>query len=406
MTSKQQNETLATADPAKPARKRSNRILWIAGPLVVALIAGYVYITSGRYTSTDNAYVQADQVTIAPQIGGRVVEVAVRENQKVRKGDLLFRIDPEPLQIAVNQMEAQIEAAGDYLNASRDGYRSSSADLRSSDATLRNHEAQLKRIRELRGKGLVAQKALDDAINDVNTARGTRDSDAANLAKSKTMLGGAVDTPLAQLSGYKVVMAQMAKAKLDLSHAEVRAPIDGTIGKMHLQPGDYLNVGQAAMPLVSNTLWVEGNFKETDLTNVHVGQTAEIEVDTYPGHKWKATVTSISPASGSQFSILPAQNATGNWVKIVQRIPVRLSIDAGNEKDMILRAGMSADVEIDTGKENSLLGRWTSGEANGSKVTLVESDSGFGILDSEGQKPKRAVASGSSAFDSRAASQP
>ncbi|MEO7935229.1 MAG: HlyD family secretion protein [Dokdonella sp.] len=370
MTSKQKNETLATAEPAKPARKRSNRILWIAGPLVVAVVAGYFYITSGRYTSTDNAYVQADQVTIAPQIGGRVVEVAVRENQKVRKGDLLFRIDPEPLQIAVNQMEAQIEAAGDYLNASRDGYRSSSADLRSSDATLRNHEAQLKRIRELRGKGLVAQKALDDAINDVNTARGTRDSDAANLAKSKTMLGGAVDTPLAQLSGYKVVLAQMAKAKLDLSHAEIRAPIDGTIGKMHLQPGDYLNVGQAAMPLVSNSLWVEGNFKETDLTNVHVGQTAEIEVDTYPGHKCKATVTSISPASGSQFSILPAQNATGNWVKIVQRIPVRLSIDTGNEKDMILRAGMSADVEIDTGKENSLLGRWTSGGAQGSQVAL------------------------------------
>lgn len=372
MTSQQQNETLAAAETTekKPKPKRSNRILWIAGPLVVALIAGYFYITSGRYTSTDNAYVQADQVTIAPQIGGRVIEVSVHENQQVRKGDLLFRIDPEPLQIAVDQMEAQIEAAGDYLNASRDGYRSSSADLRSSGATLVNREAQLKRIRELRGKGLVAQKALDDAANDVNTARGTRDSDAAKLAKSKTMLGGAVDTPLAQLSGYKVVLAQMAKAKLDLSHAEVRAPIDGTIGKMHLQPGDYLNVGQAAMPLVSHSMWVEGNFKETDLTHVHVGQSAEIEVDTYPGHKWKATVTSISPASGSQFSILPAQNATGNWVKIVQRIPVRLSIDASSQQGMILRAGMSADVEIDTGKQNSLLGRWTAGSAHDPQVAL------------------------------------
>jgi len=155
-----------------------------------------------------------------------------------------------------------------------------------------------------------------------------------------------------------------------LSHAEIRAPIDGTIGKMHLQPGDYLNVGQAAMPLVSSSMWVEGNFKETDLTNVHVGQSAEIEVDTYPGYKWKATVASISPASGSQFSILPAQNATGNWVKIVQRIPVHLSIDASSQQGLILRAGMSADVKIDTGKENSVLGRWT--------LVAGNRDSGFG----------------------------
>ncbi len=370
MTSKHNPEVLTEAEPIERKRKRGNRILWIAGPLVVAVVAGWFYITAGRYTSTDNAYVQADQVTIAPQIGGRVVEVAVHENQSVRKGELLFRIDPEPLEIAVQQMQAQIEAAGDYLDASRDTYRSASADLRSSEATLRNHEAQLKRIRELRAKGLVAQKALDDAINDVTTARGTRDSNAATLAKSRTMLGGAVDTPLTELSGYKVAMAQLAKARLDLSHAQVRAPIDGTIGKMHLQPGDYLNVGQAAMPLVSNTLWVEGNFKETDLTHVRVGQPAEIEVDTYPGRKWKATVTSISPASGSQFSILPAQNATGNWVKIVQRIPVRLSIEAVDRDGMILRAGMSADVEIDTGKQNSLLGRFTSGAAREPKVAL------------------------------------
>lgn len=351
----------STADAAqnpKPA-KRGNRVLWVAGPLVVALVAGYFYISSGRYTSTDNAYVQADQVTIAPQVGGRVVEVAVRENQVVHKGDLLFRIDPQPLQIAVIQMEAQIAAASDYLNASRDTYHSASADLRSSEATLRNHEAQLVRIKELRSKGIVAQKALDDAISDVDTARGARDSNAAALAKAKTMLGGAVNTPLTELSGYKVAAAQLAKARLDLSHAEVLAPIDGTIGKMHLQTGDYLNVGQAAMPLVSNTLWVEGNFKETDLTHVRVGQSAEISVDTFPGQKWSARVTSISPASGSQFSILPAQNATGNWVKIVQRIPVRFALDGAEHSDMILRAGMSADVEIDTGKQNSLLGRWT-----------------------------------------------
>jgi membrane fusion protein (multidrug efflux system) len=371
---KKNRETVSKANPESAERggkpSRGNRVLWIAGPLAVALVAGYFYITSGRYTSTDNAYVQADQVTIAPQISGRVVEVAVRENQQVRKGDLLFRIDPEPLQIAVDQMEAQIEAAGDYLNASRDTYRSASADLRASDATLRNHEAQLQRVRELRAKGIVAQKALDDADNDVATARGSRDADAATLAKSRTMLGGAVDTPLVELSGYKVAMAQLAKARLDLSHAEVHAPIDGTIGKMHLQAGDFLNIGQAAMPLVSHAIWVEGNFKETDLTNVRVGQPAEIEVDTYPGRKWTANVSSISPAAGSQFSILPAQNATGNWVKIVQRIPVRFEITPSNADGLVLRAGMSADVRIDTGKQNSMLGRWTSKTHASSEVAM------------------------------------
>ncbi|MBN8481552.1 MAG: HlyD family secretion protein [Xanthomonadales bacterium] len=340
-------------------RKRGNRLLWIAGPLVVAVAAGIVYIQSGRYAGTDNAYVQADQVTVSPQVGGRVVEVAVRENQVVRKGDLLFRIDPEPLELSVQQMEAQIAAAGDYLNASRDTYRSAGADLRASEASLATHVAQLKRMQELRAKGLVAQKALDDASNDVAGARGTRDSNAAALAKAKTMLGGAVDTPLEQLSGYKVAAAQLARARLDLEHAEVRAPIDGTIGKMHLQPGDYLAVGQAAMPLVANAIWVEGNFKETDLTHVRVGQPATVEVDTYPGRKWSARVASISPASGAQFSVLPAQNATGNWVKIVQRIPVRLSLDDSAGDDAVLRAGMSASIEIDTGAEHTLLGRWT-----------------------------------------------
>lgn len=369
MTSKQMTETpQGSATPS--AARRSNRLLWIGGPLLVGVIAGYAYLNSGRYASTDNAYVQADQVSIAPQVAGRVVEVAVRENQVVHTGDLLFRIDPEPLEIAVEQMEAQISAASDYLNASRDTFRSASADLRSSEATLRNHESQLQRMREMRSRGLIAQKALDDAINDVATARGERDSDAAELAKSRTMLGGAVDTPLEQLSAFRVAKAQLAKVQLDLAHAEVRAPMDGVIGKMHLQPGDYLNVGQAAMPLVSSTVWVEGNFKETDLGHVRVGQVAEIHVDTYPGHAWKARVASISPAAGSEFSILPAQNATGNWVKIVQRIPVRLAIDSGDAQGMILRAGMSAEVEIDTGKDNSVLGRWFGQGPNDGRAQL------------------------------------
>ena len=357
MTSQQTPETSAASASTRPARGRSNRVLWIAGPLVLALVGGWFYLNSGRYASTDNAYVKADQVTISAQVAGRVVEVAVRENQAVHTGDLLFRIDPEPLQIAVEQMEAQIAAAADYLNASRDTFRSASADLRSTEATLRTQESQLKRMREMRARGLIAQKALDDAINDVATARGERDSNAANVAKAQTMLGGAVDTPLESMATYRIAKAQLAKVRLDLAHAEVRAPIDGVIGKMHLQAGDYLKATDVFdLDAIGLIRMAAALNRGADLSAKSVDQ---------------AHVSSISPAAGSEFSILPAQNATGNWVKIVQRIPVRLLIDPDTVHGLVLRAGMSATIRIDTGRENSLMGRLLAPAGNASQAALV-----------------------------------
>ena len=350
-------------DTARPARRRGwlRTLMWIGGPALVLGVGGWLYITSGRYASTDNAYVEADHVTIAPQIGGRVVEVDVRENQAVKKGDVLFRIDSQPLEIAQARMQAQVESVKSLLDAARSGYASAQADVRSSAADVKYKQQQYARMKELRARGLIAQQMLDDAANNLAAARAKEDSDNAAVSKAQNMLGGLPSTPDEQLAGYKLALAQLAQARLDLEHAIVRAPMDGTVGKTALQPGDFLAVGQAAMPLVSNTLYVDANFKETDLTHVAVGQPASIEVDTFPGRKWKARVASISPASGAEFSVLPAQNATGNWVKIVQRIPVRLAIEEGNHDGMILRAGMSAVVEIDTGKQNSILGRWQGG---------------------------------------------
>ena len=340
----------------KPRRKR-NLVLWIAGPAVVLAIAAYFYVTGGRYVSTDNAYIHADQVNIAPQVGGRVVEVLVRENQAVKKGDVLFRIDPEPLEINVAKAQATLDSVHSLLDAARAGFRSAQATMSSSQEALRVNEAQYKRMQELRTRGLVAQKDLDDAANNFASARGTRDSDVAALSKAQGLLGGLPSTPDEQLAGYKMAQVALAQTKLDLDHATVRAPMDGTVGKTNLQPGDFLGIGQAAMPLVATQhLWVDANYKETELTNVIVDQPATVEVDTYPGKKWKAHVSSISPASGAEFSVLPPQNATGNWVKIVQRIPVRVAIDDQNAGP-ILRAGMSAIVEIDTGRQNSIIGR-------------------------------------------------
>ena len=361
MTDKQ--PVVQEAATEQPEKKRSwkRTLMWVGGPALVLAIAGYMYITSGRFASTDNAYVQADRVTIAPQVSGRVVEVDVRENQPVKKGDVLFRIDAEPLQIAQARMQAQVESVQSLLDAARSGYHSAEADIRSSAADLKYKEQQFQRMQELRGRGLVAQQALDDAANNLAAARAKQDSNNAALSKAQNLLGGLPQTPDEQLAGYKLALAQLAQAKLDLEHATVRAPMDGVIGKTTLQPGDFLTMGQAAMPLVATTLWIDANYKETDLTHVAVGQNATIEVDTFPGKKWQARVASISPASGAEFSVLPAQNATGNWVKIVQRIPVRLAIEAPSHDGMILRAGMSAVVEIDTGKQNSILGRWQGG---------------------------------------------
>jgi membrane fusion protein (multidrug efflux system) len=342
--------------------------MWILGPALVLGAGGWLYLTSGRYASTDNAYVQADRVTIAPQVGGRVVEVGVRENQAVKQGDVLFRIDPQPLEIAAARMQAQMESVKSLLDAARSGYVSAQADVRSSSADLVYKEQQFARMQELRTRGLVAQQLLDDAANNLAAAHAKKDANNAAVTKAQNMLGGLPQTPDEQLAGYKLALAQLAQAKLDLEHATVRAPMDGTIGKTTLQPGDFLGVGQAAMPLVANTLWIDANFKETDLTHVLVGQPATIEVDTFPGRKWQARVASISPASGAEFSLLPAQNATGNWVKIVQRIPVRLAIEAPQQGGMILRAGMSALVDIDTGKQNSVIGRWQSDKQPATQV--------------------------------------
>ncbi len=348
--------------PVRNPRRRRNLILWIAGPAIVLIAGAYFYVTSGRFVSTDNAYVQADSVNLAPQVSGRVAEVLVHENQAVKKGDVLFRIDAEPLEIAVARAQAQLDSVHSLLDAARAGFHSAQATVKSADEALRVNEAQYRRMQELRTRGLVAQKDVDDAANNYANAKGTRDSDVAAVSKAEGLLGGLPSTPDEKLAAYKLAQVQLAQAKLDLEHATVRAPMDGVIGKQNLQPGDFLTMGQAAMPLVATqSLWVAANFKETELTHVLIDQPATVEVDTYPGKKWKAHVSSISPASGAEFSILPPQNATGNWVKIVQRIPVRVAIDDQNDGPT-LRAGMSAVVEIDTGRQNSIIGRLRGGD--------------------------------------------
>ncbi|KAF1711356.1 hypothetical protein CSC70_05450 [Pseudoxanthomonas kalamensis DSM 18571] len=349
MTSKinEAAEIPAAATPPAP-RRRSRALLWILGPLLVVGIFGWQWWMSSRHVGTDNAYIKADTLLIAPQVGGRVVEVAVGQNQPVKQGDLLFRIDPEPLQIAVEQNEASVAYMANSANASRAKVSGAGSSVQSARETLSWALRDLSRLEGLAARELVARKDLDDARHAVAEARTDLADAIASESQATADLSGNVGTPLEKLPAYRIAQAMLDKARLDLSHAEVRAPVDGIVGLHDLQVGEYVNVGQAAMPMVAIApIWVEANFKETELTKMQVGQPATIEVDTYPGVKWKAHVASIAPASGSEFSVLPAQNATGNWVKIVQRIPVRLEIDDTSTDKPVLRAGMSAEVDVD-----------------------------------------------------------
>jgi membrane fusion protein (multidrug efflux system) len=244
-----------TVNEPAPSRK-SSKLLWIAGPALVLGVGGFLWLGSGRFVSTDNAYVQADRVTIAPQIAGRVVEVKVRENQAVKAGEVLFRIDDEPLKISLERIEAQLATVNGMLDGARNGYRGAQADLRKAEADLAHAQQQYERVADMRKRGLVAQQALDDAANAVASARGTRDSNAAGVAKAQSTLGRLARYGQHRLAGYKLAMAQLAQAKLDLEHSVVRAPADGVVGKEDLQVGEFLAMGQPAMPLVAtSTLW-------------------------------------------------------------------------------------------------------------------------------------------------------
>lgn len=345
-----------------PKRRRVPVWLWVAAPLAVLGFFAWEYVVSSREVSTDNAYIKADRILIAPQVGGRVVEVAVSQNQPVKKGDLLFRIDPEPLELAMAQNEAALAYVANVTFASRAKVTGAGTSVSAKRETLAWAQRDLLRMQQLATQELVSRKMLDDARHAVAEAKTDLADAIASETEANAALSGNAGTPLQDLPGYRAAVAMLAKSKLDLAHTEVRAPVDGIIGLHDLQVGEYVNVGQASMPLVATApIWVEANFKETELTKMRVGQKAVIQVDTYPGVKWHAHVASIAPASGAEFSVLPPQNATGNWVKIVQRIPVRLEIDDANRADAPqLRAGMSADVKVELVEGGATAGKSTA----------------------------------------------
>jgi len=343
----------AAAD--KKARKPLRTVLMLALP--VAFVAGgsYVWITGGRYQETENAYLQQAKVTIAAEASGRVIESHVADNGFVRKGDVLFVVDPEPYRIALDQAEAALAAARLNIGQLRAAWSQAVAQQRAAANDVAYYESELARQKTLETKGIATRAALDETTRNLTRAKDALATADQAVTGALAALGG--DAGI-ETDSHPAVMAAIAmrdKAAFSLRQTSVTAPADGVIAQASsFQTGQLVSAGTALFALVENgESWVEANFKETQLTHMLPGQEADIRFDTFPGQPVKATVESIGAGTGAEFSLIPAQNATGNWVKVSQRIPVRLKIDDA-ELAAALRTGMSATVEVDTGVSRGL----------------------------------------------------
>jgi membrane fusion protein (multidrug efflux system) len=339
-----------------PRRRRGllRPLLLVGVPSIAGLAGLYWYAVSGRYVSTENAYVKSDIVTISPDIDGRVVAVEVAENQFVRQGDLLFRIDPEPFRIALDMADANVLTVRHEIEAARAEFRQIEAEIDEGQERVKFFQQQALRQRELQERGIAAQVRLEEAELELAAARQRVTALREKLRTVLARLGGDPASAAELHPAFQEAEARRDMAALNLAHTEVKAPVDGFVSRMRLQPGEWLEAGDAAFTIIDpNTTWIEANLKETQLTYVEIGQLVEIAVDAYPDHTWQGEVASISPATGAEFALIPPQNATGNWVKVVQRLPVRIAVEPLQDQPS-LRAGMTVTVSIDTEREPEL----------------------------------------------------
>ncbi len=334
--------------PTRPLRQRVRLPLMLAGPIVVALLASWWYLTSGRYVSTDDAYIQAARTMISADISGRVLNIEVHENQRVTKGQVLYRLDPAAYQVAVNDATAQLGVARLQVDALKATYQQKVADNRGAQETLDYQQREYDRQKKLLGSGVASQQQFDQASNGLEVARQRVASTQHDIGNVLAQLGGNPDIPINDHPMVQRAQAVVDAKQIDLTDTVIRAPENGIVTKVEqLQVGDYITAATPVFSLISDRLWVEANFKETELTFMRSGQEATVSVDTYPDAEFHATVSSLSPGTGLTFSLLPPENATGNWVKVVQRLPVRLALDNVGP-DTPLHAGLSVTVEVDT----------------------------------------------------------
>ncbi len=339
-------------------RQRLRRFLFALGPVVLLVAGGVYYAGAGRYIETENAYVKLDILAVSANVAGRVIEVAGDDNQAVSKGAVLFRIDPEPFRIALANAVAELGIVRNRIEALAATYRQASVELLEARERTTYFGREFARQKRLKARGVATATRYEKAQLDLALA-GRRErtlQEKINIALAE--LGGDPSRRPELHPLHLKALAKRDQTALDLRNTVVRAPFDGTISNMRLQVGRYVKSGERLFSLIkTGRVWIEANLKETQLTGVRVGQPATIVVDTYPDIVWQARVESIAPATGSEFALLPPQNASGNWVKVVRRLTVRLTLERRPGRPT-LRSGMSVRARIDTGREN-WLGRMT-----------------------------------------------
>jgi membrane fusion protein, multidrug efflux system len=346
----------------RPAGRRTSKrslrrpLLFALLPLAL-VVGGYFYVTGGAVMLTDNAYVQADMVGVSTDVSGLIGEVDVHDNQQVTKGQTLFKLDPQQFQLALDRTNAQLASTGDDLRALQASYRNMQAQIDQAQKDVDFNTVNFQRQEQLIANNFTPKATYDAAKNTLQSAQQKLASLQEQLAGLAANLNGNPNAPVENHPKYKDALAARDEAARQLAHSVVHAPFAGIVTNVpSLQPGQYLAASATAFNIVSTDhVWVQASPKETELTYVRPGQQATVEVDTYPGQQWTGTVDSISPASASSFSLLPAENTSGNWVKVVQRIPMRVSVANAPGKPQ-LRVGMSVELSVNTGHERGLPG--------------------------------------------------
>lgn len=352
------SETPPTPAPVKPKQRGGIRLILLVVVPLLAIFGGlHFWLNSGRYVTTDNSYIGAQKVLITPQISGPIAAIHVVEGQKVRTGDPLFDIDPQPFEIALAQARGKLAAAKVEFANLRSAYQSNALQIKMGEDTVKVRQEDYDRKRDLAARGAGTSVDRDTTLATLLQARQILEFVNNQQASTIVKLGGSLDAPIETFPDYMQAKALVDEAERNLRNTKIMAPIDGVATQVpQIELGRVAPAGQPVFAVVADTgLWVDANPKESDLTFVREGQSATVSIDAFPDRVWHGTVCSIAPGTGAQFSILPPQNASGNWVKVVQRVPLRFCFDPKEEMSN-LRAGMSAYLSIDTGRVRTLNG--------------------------------------------------